>query len=107
MKIDPRVPITPDPQSDRVSNAVSNRAQTNGSARGGGVVPAAGEDTVSLSSAHTDVQRLTASVAAVPEVRASRVNALQQQVSRGQYQPKSQDIADAILTDLPGLNVKA
>jgi flagellar biosynthesis anti-sigma factor FlgM len=107
MKIDPRIPITTDAQPDqRVANA-QNRAQTQASANASGVSPASGEDTVSLSGAHSQIQKLTASVANVPEVRSARVSALQQQVSSGKYQPKSQDIADAMLSELHGINVKA
>jgi flagellar biosynthesis anti-sigma factor FlgM len=107
MKIDPKIPITTDTQPDqRVSNA-QNRAQAQASAKTSGVSPVSGEDTVSLSGAHTQIQKLAASVANVPEVRAARVSALQQQVSSGQYQPKSQDIADAMLSELHGINVKA
>jgi flagellar biosynthesis anti-sigma factor FlgM len=104
MKIDPRIPITPDTQPDRITGPASNRSQGQASSRNAGISSSSGEDTVSLSGIHTDIQRLAASV---PEVRISRVNALQQQVARGQYQPASEDIADAILKDLPGLNVKA
>jgi flagellar biosynthesis anti-sigma factor FlgM len=107
MKIDPKIPITTDtPPNLRVANA-HNRAQTQASAKTSGISPASGEDTVSLSGAHTEIQKLTASAANVPEVRSSRVTALQQQVSAGQYQPNSQDIADAMLSDLHGINVKA
>ncbi len=101
MKIDPRIPITPDIQPDRITGPASNRSQGQPSSRNAGISSASGEDTVSLSGIHSDIQRLAASVASVPEVRASRVNALQQQVARGQYQPASADIADAILKDLP------
>ena len=105
MKIDPKIPITIDTQPDqRVTNA-QNRAQA--SAKSSGVSPVSGEDTVSLSRAHTEIQKLAASVADVPEVRAARVSSFQQQVSQGQYQPKAQDIADAMLTELHGINVKA
>jgi len=38
-----------------------------------GVKPAAGEDTVHISSAHSDVQTLKANFAHVPEVRAAKV----------------------------------
>jgi flagellar biosynthesis anti-sigma factor FlgM len=107
MKIDSKILTTPNTQPDpRVANAQS-RALTQSSAKTSGVSPASREDTVSLSGAHTQIQKLAAGVADVPEVRTARVSALQQQVSQGQYQPKAQDIAEAMLTELHGINVKA
>jgi negative regulator of flagellin synthesis FlgM len=103
MKIDPNIQFPSDPQSDRLTtNSAGKAAQTNGSATTVNPDTAAGEDTFSLSSTHGDVQTLTANLANVPEVRAQRVSALQQQISNGTYQPDSSKVADAIIADQAG-----
>lgn len=108
MKIDPKIQFTNNSEPENVKNTrtsgtQSSNAQTNSK----GISSASGEDTVSLSSAHGEIQTLAASVGNVPEVRTNRVNALQQQVRSGNYQPDNQQIADAIIADQSKLNVKA
>jgi flagellar biosynthesis anti-sigma factor FlgM len=107
MKIDPNIQITGGAQPDRGKIPASSASRAQGSSTTAGISPVAGEDTVSLSGTHAEIQKLTASVANVPEVRTDRVSALQQQVSSGQYKPQSQHIADAILGDVSGINSKA
>lgn len=99
MKIDPKIHLTGDSQPGRVQSGKNTAVTSSSSAKTPGVSPATGEDTVSLSSTHSDVQRLAAGVAQVPEVRADRVDALQQRVRGGHYQPDSQKIADALLAE--------
>jgi flagellar biosynthesis anti-sigma factor FlgM len=55
---------------------------------------------ISLSS--TGVQALRAQLTTVPSVRQERVQALQNAVGNGTYNPSSQQIADAIHADLFG-----
>ena len=50
-------------------------------------------DTVQLSGALSQVQQLNAQLAQTPDVRATRVAALQQQVQQGTYQPSNEQIA--------------
>ncbi len=102
MKIDPTIQFPSDPQSDRVTNAPSKTTQSQSSGSATGASSPSGEDTFSLSSAHGEVQTLTANLANVPEVRNQRVAALQQRVSNGSYQPDSQKVADAIIADQGG-----
>lgn len=102
MKIDPTIQFPNDPQSDRLTNSASKASQSQGPGNASGAGSASGEDTFSLSSAHGEVQTLTANLANVPEVRTPRVNALQQRVSSGTYQPDSQKVADAIIADQAG-----
>jgi flagellar biosynthesis anti-sigma factor FlgM len=102
MKIDPTIQFPNDPQSDRVTNAPGKTALPQRSSSSAGTSAPTGEDTFSLSSTHDQVQALTASLASVPEVRTQRVNALQQRVSSGAYQPNSQNVADAIIADQAG-----
>ena len=59
-------------------------------------------DTVQISGTLSQVQQLKTQLAQTPEVRASRVAALQQQVQQGTYQPSSEQIASAMLTELFG-----
>ena len=99
MKIDPRVQLPGDIQSDSVKNSRKSGAQTGGTAQAATTRSVVGEDTVNISSTHGDVQTLKASLLNVPEIRIDRVNALQPKVSTGQYAPSSEKIADAIIAD--------
>jgi len=107
MKIDPRIQLPGDVPPDRVKSAGKGAAQSQSLANASGVSSAAGEDSVQLSSTHGEVQTLAASLNNVPEVRTSRVQALQQRVQSGQYNPESQQVADAIIKDHSGVNTKA
>jgi flagellar biosynthesis anti-sigma factor FlgM len=98
MKIDPRTALPTDAQSTPVKNSRHTAPQSTAK-DSSGVKPASGEDTVNISSVHSDVQTLKASFANVPEVRVAKVSALQQRVSNGQYKPDSQKVADAIIAD--------
>lgn len=103
MKIDPNIQLPGDPQANRVANtATKAAAPSRSSASAAGADAAVGEDTFSLSSAHGEIQTLTAQLAKVPEVRTQRVAALQQRVNSGSYQPDSQKVADAIIADQAG-----
>jgi flagellar biosynthesis anti-sigma factor FlgM len=56
-------------------------------------------DTVQFSGNLAEIQQLKAQLAQTPEVRASRVAALQQQVQQGTYNPSNQAIANAMIAD--------
>jgi flagellar biosynthesis anti-sigma factor FlgM len=99
MKIDPRQLIPGEAQPSQVKNSRNSGVQTSQSANSAGVKHAGGEDTVNISTTHSDLQTLSASFAAVPEVRTDRVAALQQRVHAKQYNPDSQKIADALLAE--------
>jgi flagellar biosynthesis anti-sigma factor FlgM len=102
MKIDPiiLIPTGQAPQPTQVKNSRSSGVQTGQSAANSvGTKPAAGEDTVNISSTLSDLYTLSASFASVPEVRVGLVSALQQRVNSGQYKPDSQKIADAIIAE--------
>ncbi len=108
MKIDPRLPVPgATHQPNQVKNSRSSGVQTGQSTNTSGANPAAGEDTVSISTRHSDLQSLSASFASVPEVRVNLVAALQPQVSSGQYKPDSQKIADAIIAEHAFRSAKA
>jgi len=99
MKIDPRIQFQDTAQAERVQNAGNGAAQGKVSAANTGVSSASGEDTVKLSSAHSQAQALAGQLQAVPEVRVQRVSALQQQVRGGSYKPDNQRVADALIAD--------
>jgi flagellar biosynthesis anti-sigma factor FlgM len=107
MKIDPRIQLPGDAQPDRVQTTKNAGTKSQGAASSTGVSPAAGEDSVKLSSTHGDVQTLAASLANVPDVRIDRVQAFQQRVRNGQYNPDSGKVADAIIRDHAKVSVKA
>ena len=54
-------------------------------------------DAVSISSRAADLQSLEASITQLPDVDASRVNALREQISAGNYAVDSQRLADKML----------
>jgi negative regulator of flagellin synthesis FlgM len=108
MFIDPKIQFPSDAQPEQVTSTKNTANPSSGagkSSKTSGVSSATGEDTVSLSSTHGDVQVLTAGLASVPEIRTERVNALKQQVSSGQYLPSSKQVADAIVREYSSINV--
>ncbi len=99
MKIDPTIQSTGDLQNNRVKDTKSSASRAQSDAKSATSASAASGDTVQLSSTHGEVQQLTAQVANVPEVRVDRVAPLQAKVSSGTYQPDSQKVADAMLSE--------
>jgi len=99
MKIDPTIQSTGDLQNDRVKDTKGSAARAQSVARSGVASSASTGDTVQLSSKHGEIQQLTAQVANVPDVRVDRVAPLQAKVSSGMYQPDSQKVADAMLSE--------
>jgi negative regulator of flagellin synthesis FlgM len=107
MKIDPNLQPLGEAQPDRVSGKRSSGVAPKGSSQTAGLQPASGQDTVSLSSTHGDVQQLTTALQNVPEVRTDKVNALQQQVKNGQYTPDNEKLAGALLSEQASRKFKA
>jgi len=98
MKIDSTIQFPGDSQPDRVKDARSSTASKGPSGARDVLAPGA-EDTVSLSGKHGEVRNLASQLAHVPEVRADRVNALQQKVQTGNFRPDSEKVADAIIAE--------
>lgn len=98
MKVDPKIQL-PDVQSEPIKSSRKPSGASTSSANTAGVLPAAGQDTVSISSTTAEIQALKAGLANVPEVRTDRVVALQERVNSGQYHPDSQNVADAMIAD--------
>ncbi len=59
-------------------------------------------DTVNISTQAENVSRLSAQAKQAPEIRQERVNFLRSLISAGEFRPKSEDIADAIISDTRG-----
>jgi flagellar biosynthesis anti-sigma factor FlgM len=106
MSIDPRIQITGEAQSEAVQSArtTDRQAAANKTPQ---VALGSGEDTVSISSTHQEVQSLKVSLANVPEVRTERVNSLRSQIQQGRYQPSSEKVADAIVAEHGKVGVTA
>jgi flagellar biosynthesis anti-sigma factor FlgM len=56
-------------------------------------------DTINISSQAGSVSRLSTQARQAPEIRQERVNFLRTLISAGEFRPKSEDIADAIIRD--------
>jgi len=107
MFIDGKVQFPTDPQPEQVKTTKNAGGTSAATGKSDGASSSSGEDTVSLSSTHGEVQALAAGVAAVPEVRTERVSSLREQISKGQYQPTSKQVADALIREHGKVNLKA
>jgi flagellar biosynthesis anti-sigma factor FlgM len=108
MKLDPRLGLPGGPAADPIQKSDSKQldaSQTRSKAQG--VSSGAGEDTVTLSSAAGDVQRLTSTLNGIPEVRNDRVQALKHKIQTGTYSIDHGKLADALLSESSRVNVKA
>ena len=56
-----------------------------------------GDDKLQLSNQASGVGKLVDQLKELPDVRSERVEALREQITSGNYNPSSEDIADAIL----------
>jgi len=59
----------------------------------------ANEDKLKLSNRATEVGKFVEQVKEMPELREEKINALREQIAGGNYNPSSEDIAEAILRD--------
>jgi flagellar biosynthesis anti-sigma factor FlgM len=111
MKIDPNLQPLGGAEPERVGSKRNGGVTPTGSskttAKPEGLQPASGEDTVSLSTVHSDVQHLTAALTHVPDVRTEKVGPLQQKVKNGQYKPDNEKLADALLSEQASRKFKA
>jgi flagellar biosynthesis anti-sigma factor FlgM len=99
MKIDHKIQFPENREPDKVGTKKAAAAPSRSSSQTTGVSSPTGEDTFSLSGAHSEIQRLSAAAQQVPEVRTERVNALQRQLRSGQFSPDKQKIADALISE--------
>jgi flagellar biosynthesis anti-sigma factor FlgM len=99
MKIDPKVQLPGEIQPEALNNTRKTAVQQQTSTVVPTAVPTAGQDTVSISSTHSDLQTLKVQLDQTPEIRTDRVNALRQQVNNRQYSPSSANIAQAVINE--------
>jgi negative regulator of flagellin synthesis FlgM len=99
MKIDPKVQLPSEVQPEAIQNSRKTGVQQQTAAVLPTAVPTAGQDTVSISSTHSDLQTLKVQLDQTPEIRTDRVNALRQQVNNRQYSPSSANIAQAVISE--------
>lgn len=98
MKIDPRIPLTGELQTDQAKNAKKPAAPSSG-AKSDSAASVHTGDTIQISGQHAQVQHLAAQVEKVPEVRAERVAPLKTAVQKKTYRPDSGKVADAMLAE--------
>ena len=60
---------------------------------------AVSEDKLQISNQAANFGKLVDQIKDLPEVRTEQVNALRDQITKGEYQPSNEDIAEAILKD--------
>lgn len=82
----------------QAGNAGTGASNASGSASGS----TSGLDQTSFSSDYTRVQSLAAQVLAQPEMRAAKVQSLQQTIGNGSYSVPPSQIADAMVSELTG-----
>jgi len=105
MRIDPSFQYLGNVPADGVGNAQGQSKTPSSQVAGGSTSESQlsdSGDTVQFSGNLAEIQQLKAQLAQTPEVRASRVAALQQQVQQGTYNPSNQAIANAMIADLSG-----
>ncbi|MGO9862238.1 MAG: flagellar biosynthesis anti-sigma factor FlgM [Terriglobales bacterium] len=73
-----------------------------GSGASNSVGSASGADQASLSVDYTRVQSLEAQVLAQPEMRADKIQSLQQTIGNGNYSVAASQVADAMVSELSG-----
>lgn len=104
MKIDPNFLDSTNAASQNVGNTSAKPSFSTQSSKSAEVESSALDsgDTVQISGALNEVQQLKVQLSQVPDVRANRVAALQQQIQQGTYRPSSQAIASALMSNLLG-----
>lgn len=87
--------------SDAVQAAKNNRAEKadKKSISSGGKKASASEDKIEFSSRSAEVGKLVEQLKQFPDVRQDRVDSLKQKIESGEYNPASDEIANAILKD--------
>jgi flagellar biosynthesis anti-sigma factor FlgM len=90
---------------NQTAQLLSESEQTGNPSLAGGALRASassapGEDQAKFSGIHLQVRALAEQVLQFPEIRQEKVNALQQVVLGGNYQPNSKQVADAVLAHM-------
>lgn len=82
-----------------------NKTKAAASAKTGATPPPAGTDRVELSANSVDVQKIKEVLDATPSVRAEKVQALKEQIERGEYQVDAGKVAEKMLLNLVSDNI--
>ena len=93
------------PQIKTDSRLQVNKSKAATSAKTEAVNPPAGTDRVELSANSVDVQKIKEVLDATPSVRAEKVQALKEQIEKGEYQVDSREVANKMLFSLISDNV--
>jgi flagellar biosynthesis anti-sigma factor FlgM len=105
MRIDPSNPYLNNAASDGPAKAsgdtfVSSPAGAKQAVETAGAADSG--DTLQLSGTLAQVQQLKSQLAQLPDLRAARVAALQQQIQQGSYRPSGEQIAGAMIAEFSG-----
>ena len=93
------------PQIKTESGLQVKKTQATTSAKTEAVNPPAGTDRVELSANTVDVQKIKEALDATPSVRAEKVQALKEQIERGEYQVDPEGVAGKMLMSLLSDNI--
>jgi len=94
MRVDAPIPLPDSLQPQKIERSGSSTQQSRLTSL------KSNQDQAQLSVDSESIDQLKANLAAVPEVRQERVDALRQAVKNGSYQVTDQQLADAIQSDL-------
>ena len=93
------------PQIKTDSSLQVNKTKKSASAQNEAVTASAGTDRVELSANSADVQKIKEVLDATPSVRTEKVQALKEQIEKGEYQVDSRKVAEKMLVSLISDNV--
>jgi len=99
MKIDPRIQAPSDLQSDSVKNTKRSFVRAPENQTDSTTSSVVSGDTFQVSSKQAELQKLSAQMASVPDVRSERVAPLKAAVAQKSYNPDSGKVADAMLDE--------
>jgi flagellar biosynthesis anti-sigma factor FlgM len=97
MRIDSNQAGPPVSEGGRTSNPAVARNNPSASAGVGGAL---GEDQAQLSDVQVHIQALVAQAAQLPETTQPKIDALRQAVVNGSYQPKPDQVAEALMASM-------
>jgi flagellar biosynthesis anti-sigma factor FlgM len=100
MRIDSNQGGQPVSEGARTNNAAVANSKASTSTGVGGLL---GQDQAQLSDMHAQIQTLVAQVSQLPETREQKISALRQAVVEGTYQPKPDQVADALFSNMAEL----
>lgn len=88
-----------DLDSLRTARQTEARSADKSGSASAGAKAETGEDKLRFSERASDIGRLVDQLKELPDMREAKINALREQIEAGEYNPSSEDIADAILRE--------